>query len=171
MKKTLLFLLLFTTAMPSLARAEEPNPLQPFPQSSQRVRLYKDLVYVPNGHDRQKLDLYVPENSSGLMPLIVWIHGGGWMGGSKNNCPPLPWTRKGYVVASIDYRLSQDAKFPAQIEDCKAAVRWLRVHASEYGNPVPLCKQSQADVVNVSHDPVGVFVRGPRIIFQLFIKT
>jgi acetyl esterase/lipase len=133
MKRALLFLLLFTSAMPSPARAEEPNSLQPFPQSSQRVRLYKDLVYVPNGHDRQKLDLYVPENRNGLMPLIVWIHGGGWMGGSKNNCPPLPWTRKGYVVASIDYRLSQDAKFPAQIEDCKAAVRWLRVHANEYG--------------------------------------
>jgi acetyl esterase/lipase len=132
MKRALLFLLLFTSAMPSPARAEEPNSLQPFPQSSQRVRLYKDLVYVPNGHDRQKLDLYVPENRNGLMPLIVWIHGGGWMGGSKNSCPPLPWTRKGFVVASIDYRLSQDAKFPAQIEDCKAAIRWLRIHATEY---------------------------------------
>jgi acetyl esterase/lipase len=132
MKKALFFLLLLASVMPEAARAEEPTHFQASPQFPTRVRLYKDLAYVPNGHERQKLDLYVPENSGGLMPLIVWIHGGGWMGGSKKNCPPLLWTRKGYVVASIDYRLSQDAKFPAQIEDCKAAVRWLRVHASEY---------------------------------------
>jgi acetyl esterase/lipase len=133
MKKILLFFLLFTSVMPSLARAEGRSPLHPFPQSPPRVRLYRDLAYVPNGDERQKLDLYVPENSGGLMPLIVWIHGGGWMAGSKNNCPPLPWKRKGFVVASIDYRLSRDAKFPAQIEDCKAAIRWLRIHAAEYG--------------------------------------
>jgi acetyl esterase/lipase len=132
MKRTFLFLLLFTGLMLEFALAEEQNTLQTFPPSSPRVRLHKDLAYLPDGHERQKLDLYVPENSGGLMPVIIWIHGGGWMGGSKSHCPPLPWTRRGYVVASIDYRLSQDAKFPAQIEDCKAAVRWLRIHAKEY---------------------------------------
>lgn len=132
MRKILFFLLLFTIATPDPARAGDQNSLRPFPQSPPRVRLYKDLAYVPNGHERQKLDLYVPENGSERMPLILWIHGGAWMGGSKNHCPPLPWTRKGYVVASMDYRLSQDASFPAQIEDCKAALRWLHVHAREY---------------------------------------
>jgi len=132
MKRTILFLLVFGGLALDFAFAGEKNPLQPFPPSSPRIQLYRDVAYVTNGHERQKLDLYVPENASGLMPLIIWIHGGGWMGGSKNNCPPLPWTRKGYVVASIDYRLSQDAKFPAQIEDCKAALRWLHVHAKEY---------------------------------------
>jgi acetyl esterase/lipase len=65
-----------------------------------------------------------------LSPL--WVHGGAWKGGSKEYCPPLPWVEKDYVVASINYRLCQDARFPAQIEDCKAAVRWLRHHAREY---------------------------------------
>jgi len=130
-KKTLIFLV-FAILMFEIAPAKGQETLQSSPPPSPSVRLHKDLAYLPNGHERQKLDLYVPENRDGLMPLIVWIHGGGWMGGSKTRCPPLPWTKKGYVVASIDYRLSQDAKFPAQIEDCKAAIRWLRVNAKEY---------------------------------------
>jgi len=102
------------------------------PASSPRMRVYKDLPYVFHGHERQKLDLYVPVKSGEPMPLIVWIHGGGWAGGNKEYCPVLSWAGKGCVISSIDYRLSQDAKFPAQIEDCKAAVRWLRIHSEEY---------------------------------------
>lgn len=101
------------------------------PQAGATV--YKDLPYVENGHARQKLDIYVPgDRGEGPFPLIVWIHGGAWKYGSKENCPVLPWVRKGYVVASINYRLSQDAKFPAQIEDCKAAVCWLKQRALKY---------------------------------------
>jgi len=93
---------------------------------------YRDLAYVPGGHERQKLDLYVPAAGEGPFPLIVWIHGGSWTYGSKEDCVPVPWALKGYAVASVNYRLSQDAAFPAQIEDCKAAIRWLRAHAREY---------------------------------------
>ncbi|EMI45559.1 lipase/esterase [Rhodopirellula sp. SWK7] len=98
------------------------------------VTVHRDIPYVKNGHDRQKLDLYVPESSEPL-PLIIWIHGGGWQGGSKDGCPPLRagYPTKGYAVASIGYRLSGHAKFPAQIEDCKSAIRWLRAHAKEHG--------------------------------------
>jgi acetyl esterase/lipase len=62
----------------------------------------------------------------------VWIHGGAWLGGSKNGTPAMGQLRRGYAVASINYRLSQEAIFPAQIHDCKAAIRWLRAHAKEY---------------------------------------
>ena len=93
---------------------------------------HRDLAYVPGGHERQKLDLYVPASGEGPFPLIVWIHGGSWTYGSKEGCLPVPWALKGYAVASLNYRLSQDAPFPAQIQDCKAAVRWLRAHAAEY---------------------------------------
>src|SRR5512137_1648771 len=102
------------------------------PQIPPGVQAFKDLAYVPGGHERQKLDLYVPVDGEGPFPLIVWIHGGAWKSGSKERCIPTPWALKGYVVASINYRLSQDARFPAQIEDCKAAVRWLRAHAKDY---------------------------------------
>ena len=98
------------------------------------VTAHRDLAYVVDGHERQKLDLFVPEKSDGPLPLIIWIHGGGWQNGSKDGCPPLRngFTERGYAVASINYRLSGHAVFPAQIEDCKAAIRWLRAHAKDY---------------------------------------
>lgn len=93
----------------------------------------RDLSYVDEGHGRQKLDLYLPADAKNL-PLIVWIHGGAWMVGSKDAfIGALPFLAEGFAVASINYRLSQHAIFPAQIEDCKAAIRWLRAHAGEYG--------------------------------------
>jgi len=88
---------------------------------------------VVNGHSL-KLDLYLPRQRGG--PLVVWIHGGGWRGGSKDRCPVTWLTDHGYAVASIAYRLTDKATFPAQIHDCKGAVRWLRAHADEYGYSV-----------------------------------
>lgn len=102
------------------------------------VKAHRDLAYVENGHERQKLDLYLPEKAEGPLPLIIWVHGGGWQNGSKEGCPPVRqgFVQRGYAVASLDYRLSGDAIFPAQIEDCKAAIRYLRTHAKAYGlNP------------------------------------
>lgn len=96
------------------------------------VASHLDLAYVVDGHPRQKLDLFVPEKATGPLPLVIWIHGGGFWAGSKDNATPLPLTAKGFAVASVDYRLSQHASFPAQIEDCKAAVRWLRANSQTY---------------------------------------
>ncbi len=98
------------------------------------VQAHRDLVYVEGGHERHKLDLYLPEKAEGPLPLIIWVHGGGWQNGSKDGCPPLRagYVAQGYAVASINYRLSGHAVFPAQIEDCKAAIRWLRAHAKDY---------------------------------------
>lgn len=105
------------------------------PRVPDGVRAHRDLAYVENGHERHKLDLYLPEKTSAPLPLIIWVHGGGWQNGSKDGCPPLRsgYVERGYAVASINYRLSGHAVFPAQIEDCKAAIRWLRAHAQEYG--------------------------------------
>jgi acetyl esterase/lipase len=94
--------------------------------------VHRDLVYVPGGHERQKLDLYLPKGGWNL-PLIINIHGGAFKAGSKEMGVPVEHLARGYAVASINYRLSQHALFPAQIEDCKAAVRWLRAHAGTYG--------------------------------------
>jgi acetyl esterase/lipase len=97
------------------------------------VKLLRDLPYVPNGHERQKLDLYLPEKARGPLPVIVYVHGGAWLGGSKEaGRQLLPLVARGYAIAAANYRLSQHAKFPAQIEDCKTAIRWLRAHAKEY---------------------------------------
>ena len=96
--------------------------------------VHKNLAYVKDGHERQTLDLYLPEKSNVSTPLIIWIHGGAWQGGSKEGALPLRqgWLDQGYAIASINYRLSGHAVFPAQIQDCKAAIRWLRAHAAQY---------------------------------------
>ncbi len=125
MKSPVLFMLisLFTVVSPFAHAAEADG-----------VKAERDIAYVAGGHARQKLDLFLPETAGGPWPLIVWVHGGAWFGGSKDECPPLRkgFVERGYAVASIDYRFSSDAIFPAQIEDCKAAIRWLRAHAKEY---------------------------------------
>ena len=96
----------------------------------------RDLAYVTHGSRSQTLDLYAPKKATGV-PLIVWIHGGAFLFGSKEGFPvepvPLHLLLEGYAVASINYRLSPEALFPAQLQDCKAAIRWLRAHADELG--------------------------------------
>ena len=108
--------------------------MPPPPAVPEGVKAYRDLAYVADGHERQKLDLFVPENASKPLPVIIWIHGGAWSAGDKSGCPPLRqgYAQRGYAVASLNYRLSQHAIFPAQIEDCKAALRWLRAQAGKY---------------------------------------
>ena len=100
-----------------------------------RVNVLREVAYVPDGHERQKLDLYLPTEAptDGKRPLIIWVHGGAWRAGSKQNCPARRFLDDGYAVASVNYRLSQHAVFPAQIADCKAAIRWLRANAEEHG--------------------------------------
>ncbi|MCB1208523.1 MAG: alpha/beta hydrolase [Verrucomicrobiales bacterium] len=84
-----------------------------------------------DGHEL-KLDLYLPKNVA-KPPLVVYIHGGSWRAGSYKKCLTYWLTEEGFAVASISYRFSQEAVFPAQIHDCKAAVRWLRGHSNEFG--------------------------------------
>ncbi len=98
--------------------------------------MHRNLSYVTNGHERQKLNLYLPKSAQRAawakppvdgyktrLPLVIYIHGGGFIIGDKDNAVPLELLSQGYAGASINYRLSSQAKFPAQIEDCKAAVR------------------------------------------------
>jgi acetyl esterase/lipase len=117
-------------AQPAAGAGKMPPP----PAVPEGVQAYRDLAYIDDGHERHRLDLFVPQKSAQPLPLIIWIHGGGWSGGDKSGCPPLRsgYTQRGFAVASLNYRLSQHAVFPAQIEDCKAAIRWLRAHAKQY---------------------------------------
>lgn len=111
------------------ARARKAAGRRPLPRG---VKLVADLAYVEGGDAQNRLDLYLPEEVKSPLPVVVWIHGGGWQMGSKEGCPAVPMVLKGFAVASINYRLSSKAAFPAQIEDCKAAIRWLRSNAEKY---------------------------------------
>lgn len=122
----------------------------------ERVRVIKDLAYVDNPvSDSQRLDLYIPsvitmgvddkepndsktnfsakrKNLGKGWPLVVWVHGGGWKGGDKKGGPFRALLESGFAVASINYRLSGEAKWPAQYDDCQAALAYLSKHAGEY---------------------------------------
>jgi len=112
----------------ALAVADEPAPFS--------VRRELDIPYAHTDNPRQRLDLYLPESAreGGPVPVIVFVHGGGWRGGDKKHGEALlPFVESGeYAVASIGYRLSDEALWPAQIHDCKAAIRWLWAHAGKY---------------------------------------
>lgn len=90
---------------------------------------HRDIDYAKVGEHSLMLDLYLPEASAiaGKKPLlIVWIHGGAWRSGSKEKIPIGGLLEHGFAIASVDYRLSPVAKFPAQVHDIKAAIRFLR---------------------------------------------
>lgn len=101
---------------------------------SNRCEVIRDVEYARVGAQSLKLDLHVPHGKPGS-PLIVWVHGGAWRSGSKTNMPLARLVEEGFAVASVDYRLSTEAKFPAQIHDLKAAIRFLRGHGSEWAVP------------------------------------
>ena len=102
------------------------------------VRLHKDIVFGNADGTALKLDLLVSrEPRREPSPVIVWVHGGGWCNHDldRNYRPELELLRyvsRGYIVASIDYRLSDQAPFPAQIQDCKCAIRYLRANAEKW---------------------------------------
>ena len=98
------------------------------------VRIDRDLVYGKGGDTDLKHDMARPKEGNGPFPAGVFIHGGGWQGGNRQQLSKTieAFAGRGYVAVTISYRLSQVAKFPAQIEDCKAAVRWLRANAAKY---------------------------------------
>ncbi|WP_145170343.1 alpha/beta hydrolase fold domain-containing protein [Rubripirellula lacrimiformis] len=98
------------------------------------VRIETDLVYGADDSGYQKLDLYLPVDAGGRRPVVIFVHGGGWKGGSKaSGKKHAAWLAEhGFVVASMDYRLTDVAGWPAQINDGYAAVRWIRDHADQY---------------------------------------
>jgi acetyl esterase/lipase len=105
--------------------------LAPF-ANGHEPRVKYDVVYARAGATPLLLDLYVPAHAPSP-PVVVWVHGGAWRSGSKKNPPLLPLASRGIAVASVDYRLSPVAKFPAQIHDLKAAIRFLRGKSRDFG--------------------------------------
>lgn len=113
-----------------MKRAFESRKQQPPPDGA---KVHRDLVYATVGDRKLPLDLYVPKESDGPLPVVMWVHGGGWRNGSKGNAGPArALIQHGYAVVDVEYRLSGEAIFPAQIQDCKAAVRWIRANAKQY---------------------------------------
>ncbi len=97
------------------------------------VTVYRDLIYGQVGERKLPLDLYLPPDTSAPVPVVIWVHGGGWRNGAKGNGGRARnMTTRGFAVVDVEYRLSGEALFPAQIEDCKTAVRWVKANAKKY---------------------------------------
>lgn len=93
-----------------------------------------DLPMVFPGGVERRFDLFVPEGDPVSIPLLIWVHGGAWSGGETRIGNEFErFMFRGCAVLSIDYRYIQEAPYPAQLIDCKSAVRWARAHANEYG--------------------------------------
>lgn len=104
------------------------------PPPAHPVREQLDVVYGHAGGEDQELDLYVPTDGPGPYPAVIILHGGGWAKGSHvgHRQQASALAAYGYVTASVGYRLAPRHKFPAQIQDVKCAVRWLRANAGRY---------------------------------------
>ncbi len=119
----------------SLAQQRPKPPRQP--QLPENVRAELNVPYAGTDNPRQTLDLYLPKKPTGEKPLpvVVWIHGGAWLGGNKRSGRNMlaPLVASGdYAGVSVAYRLTNEAIWPVQVHDCKAAVRWIRAHAKKY---------------------------------------
>ncbi|QDT45242.1 Carboxylesterase NlhH [Gimesia alba] len=122
---------------------EEPIKRDTVPSRVGAVPVPKDLIIVEDLEYREgksrywTLDLMMPKKrGENLRPALVFVHGGGWSSGDKSRgifrTAPIEYAKKGYVCISVNYRLTQEAAFPACLEDVKCAVRWLRAHAEKY---------------------------------------
>jgi acetyl esterase/lipase len=141
-----LLLIAAAAAADSFPVAEQPVLEDRYPQRQtvfpDDVVSFADVVFAtPPGYRPLRLDLYRPRDVSRARPLVIYIHGGGWQSGHTRHAGAFAnWpavlaalAARGYVVASIEYRLSGEAPFPAAIDDVRAAIRWLRTQAKEQG--------------------------------------
>ena len=98
-------------------------------------RITPDVVYsTANGYDAM-LDLYLPREGAGPWPTLIFIHGGGWVGGSKeaSTLMLLPYLEMGMAVVNVEYRLARFSLAPAAVADCRCALRWVHANAKQYG--------------------------------------
>jgi acetyl esterase/lipase len=108
------------------------NPVPVYPPPPEGIDVLHDVVIGKGGDRDLHAEIAYPKYATQPMPAIIFIHGGGWIFGNHKLSPILQIAQSGYFGASIEYRLSNVAKWPAQIQDCKLGVRWLRANAARY---------------------------------------
>ncbi|MDA1315791.1 MAG: alpha/beta hydrolase [Acidobacteria bacterium] len=99
-----------------------------------QYRVDPNIIYkVANGYEA-KLDVYYPRNAAGPRPTVVYIHGGGWTGGTKESSifNLLPYLEMGFNAVNVEYRLARNSLAPAAVEDCRCALRWVIRNAERY---------------------------------------
>jgi acetyl esterase/lipase len=108
--------------------------IEPSETLPETITEYRDLEYGNVAGRSLKLDLAVPKQVTGKLPGLIFVHGGAWSGGKRDvyRYYTQRFAERGYAAATISYRLSGEATFPAAVQDCKCAVRWMRANAEQY---------------------------------------
>jgi acetyl esterase/lipase len=121
-------------AQPASSAATNAPDLLPASSPYGEARVFRNIAYVDHPTPRQNFDLYLPKDR-GNHPsrLIIWIHGGAWMSGIKEWDNVKYLVQHGYAIATLDYRITPENTFPAQIQDCNAALNFILAHAADYG--------------------------------------
>ncbi|MEN8117791.1 MAG: alpha/beta hydrolase [Bacteroidota bacterium] len=104
------------------------------PHVPETITKHNNIVYKIAGNDTLRIDIYQHQNINKPAPLLIFIHGGSWKGGNKDDYRRylVDFAQQGYITATVSYRFSQQAKFPAAVNDVKCAVKWLKQNADEY---------------------------------------
>ncbi|MFN3194093.1 MAG: alpha/beta hydrolase fold domain-containing protein [Aureliella sp.] len=137
MKRIVVLAMLVLTGLSSLATGQENRnqAKENMPKIPKDVSIEENVVFGKGGGRDLTMHILSPKQRlQEPAPVFVWIHGGGWQGGRKESgiYSMVPFVRRGFVSVTIEYRLTGEAPFPAQIEDCKCAIRYLRAHADKY---------------------------------------
>src|SRR5438067_2046649 len=129
-----LLMALLVSAVSSVAAAQD-SPLAWAARLENSYRIVPNVTYLTASNWDAKLDLYVTRTPDKPLPTLIFIHGGGWTGGTKEgrDLAILPYLDMGMNVVNVEYRLARVAPAPAAVEDCRCALRWVIQHAKEYG--------------------------------------
>jgi acetyl esterase/lipase len=131
--KKLLIAALFASA--SWSAAAQESPLAWAARLENSYRIVPNVTYLTASNFEAKVDLFVTRTPDKPLPTMVYIHGGGWTGGTKEsrNVAVLPYLDMGMNVVNVEYRLARVAQAPAAVEDCRCALRWVIQNAKQYG--------------------------------------
>jgi len=121
-------------AVPGVGRAQGADTAAWTAQLQNEYRVVPNVTYLTANNKEQNIDLYLPRNTTSPTPVVMYFHGGGWVGGNKegNVLRLLPYLEMGWAVANVQYRLGQVSMAPAAVEDCLCALRWVIRNAKQY---------------------------------------
>jgi acetyl esterase/lipase len=126
--------LFFIAAFPAAVRAQLPESAASAVRLSTDYAVESNITYLTANNWEAKLDVYLPRNLKAPNPTLVYIHGGGWVTGTKEaaSLQVLPWLEMGWTVVNVEYRLGKNSLAPAAVEDCRCALRWVMRNAKQY---------------------------------------
>ncbi|MGA2148548.1 MAG: alpha/beta hydrolase [Bryobacteraceae bacterium] len=130
----LLFVGGLAAAAPQAALAQLSAPATWATHAANEYQVFPNVTYLTANNYDDKLDIYKRRDATGPQPTLIWIHGGGWVGGAKESSVMslMPWFEMGWNVVNVEYRLAHVSLAPAAVEDCLCALRWVAAQAKTY---------------------------------------